>query len=156
MPRRRVPPLGAMTVDQLRRYQLSLVSEDAVQSQIVSFLRQMPDPPLGPAWTAINPMPGKFKAAAGISKRMGLVAGFPDLHVLWGGRAAYAECKRPVGGKPSSDEQPKVQGHLVAAGGFVAIVTSVDEFFRFLRATFPVEWAALGRACPGLWQRSVL
>jgi len=148
-------PLGVMTAAQLRRYQLSLVTEDAVQSQIISFLRQMPDPPLGPAWTAINPVPAKSKAAASRSKRMGLVAGFPDLHVLWGGRAAYAECKRPIGGRPSGDEQPKVQGHLVAAGGFVAIVTSVEEFFGFLRETFPLEWAALGRACPGLWQRSV-
>jgi hypothetical protein len=152
MPRRRQPPpLPFMTADQLRRYQLSLVTEDAVQSQIVSMLRQLPDPPLGPAWTAINPIPAKSKAAAGMSKRLGLVAGFPDLHVLWGGRAAYAECKRPVGGKPSGDTQPAVQAQLVAAGGFVAVVTTAEQFFRFLQATFPAEWAALGRHAPILW-----
>jgi len=147
----RPPPLGTLTPSQLRRHQLSLVTEDAVQAEIVSVLRRLPPPPLGPAWTAINPIPAKSKAVAGMSKRLGLVPGFPDLHVLWGGVAAYAECKRPIGGQ-AGYQQPEVQAALREAGGRVAVVTSLDEFLGFLRSTFPEQWAALGLAAPVLWK----
>jgi len=133
-----------MTAEQLRQHWLRNVTEDVVQADIVVGLQRLPDPPLGPWWNAINPIPGrKSPAAAGRSKLLGLRAGAPDIEVLWAGRMAYAECKRPIGGRPGP-AQPRVHELIRLAGGVVAIVRSADEFFRFLAETFPEPWAALG------------
>ena len=53
----------------------------------------VPAPPAGPWWTAVNTIPDKSRAAAGISKAMGLMAGTPDIVLCWRGRLVGIELK---------------------------------------------------------------
>lgn len=53
--------------------------------------------PANVVWTAINPVPAKSKAVAGLCKAMGLKAGILDLAFWWDGRAALIELKAMTG-----------------------------------------------------------
>lgn len=148
--RRRAPapmPYGAMSVAELRAAFLKNTSEDAVQVEIIGLLRQLPPPPLGPYWNAVNPIPIKSKVAAGQSKRLGLRSGAPDIDILWSGRFAGIEVKRPVGGTVQNS-QSDIHDEIIAAGGFVAVVRSLGEFVAFMRETFPAELAAVRSRLP--------
>jgi len=87
----------------------------------------------GPVWTAINPIPAKSKAVAGISKAMGLRPGWPDLELIYRGQMIYIEFKSDRG--RLSKDQRQVHAELKAAGAFVHVVRSVDEFLKVLRGT---------------------
>ncbi len=55
-------------------------AEESLQRTVADYLALcVPVPPAGPWWTAVNPIPAKSRAAAGISKAMGLKAGTPDI-----------------------------------------------------------------------------
>ena len=139
----RTPLQPRMSAAQLRAHYLRQMSEDAVQRTIVVLLEAMPPPPIGPWWTAVNPLPGKrTKSAAGRMKWLGLRAGAPDLVLCWSGRFAGVEVKRPVGGRTSVD-QLKAQAEIDQAGGAVTVVRSAQEFVDFLDTNFPTEWRRL-------------
>jgi hypothetical protein len=102
--------------------------EQDLQRACVAFLRQCA--PEGLAWTSINPVPAKSKAVAGISKAMGMLAGIPDLLMVWKGRAIFAEFK--VDGGKLSPAQRDCHAGLMLAGALVATIRSLDEFIDFL------------------------
>lgn len=69
----------------------------------------------------------------GALKGDGLKVGFPDLLVLWSaGKGAFLEVKRPKLGRVS-DEQKAVHGRLEEIRWPVAVVTSPEEAFAFLK-----------------------
>ncbi len=69
-------------------------AEQALQRAVADYLALcVLAPPAGPWWTAVNPIPAKSRAAAGISKAMGLKAGTPDLVLCWKGRLVGIELK---------------------------------------------------------------
>lgn len=107
--------------------------EEALQRACVDILtRFVPPPPKGPAWTAINPVAAKSKAVAGKSKAMGLRKGWPDLEMLFRGASIYVEFKAEKGRVDPS--QIAVHEEIVAAGGTVLVVRTVDEFLNVLSA----------------------
>lgn len=93
----------------------------------MQLLEAIPRPPDGFWDTAINPVPAKSRAVAGMSKAMGLRAGAPDLLIVFRGRAIFIEFKRPVGGSLSA-EQRRVHTEITLAGGIVTVVRSVEAF----------------------------
>jgi hypothetical protein len=101
--------------------------EYALQKTCVDYLaRCVPQPPVGPAWTAINPVPSKSKAVAGQSKALGMVKGWPDLLMaLPGGCSVFVEFKAGAGISP---EQKAVHHWLSQLGHPVYVITSLDEF----------------------------
>lgn len=103
--------------------------EQAIQRSCVDFLR-MCAPREGFHYNAINPVPAKSKAVAGISKAMGLQPGTPDLLMVWKGRAIFVEFKAP-GGRLSPAQRDCHAG-LMLAGALVHTVTSLDDFIDFL------------------------
>ncbi len=69
-------------------------AEQSLQRTVADYLALcVPAPPSGPWWTAVNPIPAKSRAAAGISKAMGLQAGTPDIVLCWKGRLIGIELK---------------------------------------------------------------
>lgn len=104
--------------------------EQAIQRSCVDFLRQCA--PEGLGYTAINPVPAKSKAVAGISKAMGLIPGIPDILLVWKGRAIFVEVK--ADGGRLSPAQRDCQAGLMLAGALVHTVKSLDEFIDFLGA----------------------
>ena len=106
--------------------------EQRIQREIVQYLHLvLPDPPDGPVWTAVNPVPAKSRAAAGKSKAMGLRAGWPDLMFVWRTRALFVEVKAPGGRAPQY--QRAVHAELEAVGAAVRIVRGVEEMQAVLR-----------------------
>lgn len=114
--------------------------EDALQRSMVAWLEAcVPPPPDGPWWTAVNPLPAKRKAQAGVSKAMGLKAGTPDLIFCMphppimggGGRFVGIEVKPP--GKYLSPAQRDAHVAIRLSGGITTTVHSIDELEGFLR-----------------------
>lgn len=116
--------------------------EDALQRGMVEWLNLcVPPPPEGPYWTAVNPLPNKGKAQAGMSKAMGLRAGCPDFVFCingWlptgagdRGRLIGIEVKPP--GKTLSPVQRDAHTAITLSGGIVTTVHSIDELEGFLR-----------------------
>ena len=69
-------------------------AEQSLQRTVADYLSLcVPAPPEGPWWTAVNPVPAKSRAAAGVSKAMGLRAGTPDFAMCWKGRMVGVELK---------------------------------------------------------------
>lgn len=69
----------------------------------------------------------------GAMKGDGFKPGFPDLVILWAHNTGiFLEVKRPKTGK-LSDAQIAMHTALEAIGWPVAVVTSADEAFEFLR-----------------------
>ena len=94
------------------------------------FVRCVPAPPTGPWWTAINPIPAKSRAAAGISKAMGLRAGTPDIVMCWKGRLVGIELK--AGRGRMSPAQHEAHGAITLAGGVATTCRTLDEVAAFL------------------------
>ena len=108
--------------------------EQAIQRCCVDFLaRMVPEPPDGPAWTAVNPIPAKSKAAAGTSKAMGLRAGVHDLVLIWHGRFIGIEVKAAKGSL--SPEQRRWHAEVECAGGESYVIRDVADLSKLLR-----EW----------------
>lgn len=106
-------------------------AEDQIQRSMVQWLETCIDPPpLGPYWSAVNPLPNKSKAQAGMSKAMGMKAGVPDLIMCWKGKFIGIEVKPP--GKYLSSVQSQTHMAISYVGGLVHVVHSVDELQAFL------------------------
>jgi hypothetical protein len=60
----------------------------------------------------------------------GVIAGIPDIFVLWRGRAYLAEVKTPVG--VLSPAQQSVMSAVLAGGGHCGVVTDADAMLRLL------------------------
>lgn len=87
--------------------------EQDLQKAVAQYLYLALDPQQV-VWTAINPVPAKSKAAAGLSKAMGLKAGIPDLCFWWAGRSALIELKAMSG--TWSDAQKDMMARLRGIG----------------------------------------
>jgi hypothetical protein len=107
--------------------------EQSLQRQCARFLAFLPAPPDGPYWTAINPVPAKSKAVAGISKAMGLRAGVPDFLFVFRGKVYFIELKRPKG--TVSKDQKEHFENINLAGGYTAVIRDFDHFILQLK-----EW----------------
>lgn len=70
--------------------------EQDLQKAVVAYLDLCLDPE-EVIFTAINPVPAKSKAVAGLSKALGLRAGIPDIALWWAGKAALIEMKAMTG-----------------------------------------------------------
>jgi len=86
--------------------------EQQLQIAVAEYLDLVLD---GIPWTAINPIPGKSKAIAGLSKAMGLRAGFPDIMILYNERAYFIEMKDLHGTFTDSQREmfPRIRGQKV-------------------------------------------
>lgn len=105
--------------------------EEDLQRACVQILEQfVPPPPKGPAWTAVNPISAKSKAAAGVSKAMGLRAGWVDIDMLFKGRYIGLELKAPKG--RLSVSQLDVHQQIKKAGGVVHVIRSYADLLRVL------------------------
>ena len=82
-------------------------------------------------FSAINPVPGKSKAAAAISKALGMKAGIPDYIIVHNGIVHFVELKSAKGGL--STNQRIAHAAIVSAGGHVAVTRSLDELQAQLR-----------------------
>lgn len=106
-------------------------TEDAIQRSMVEWMETcIAPPPLGPYWSAVNPLPNKSKAQAGMSKAMGMKAGVPDLIMCWKGKFIGIEVKPP--GKYLSPVQRDTHMAITNNGGVTVTVRSVDELQAFL------------------------
>ncbi len=118
-------------------------AEESLQRTVADYLALcVPAPPSGPWWTAVNPIPAKSRAAAGISKAMGLRAGTPDIVMCWKGRLVGIELK--AGRGRMSPAQREAHDAITLAGGVVTTCRSLDEVMDLLatlgapsRATAP-------------------
>lgn len=107
--------------------------EQALQIAIVDFLQRfVPPPPEGPFWTAINPVPAKSKAVAGLSKAMGLRAGVFDLLLVYRRLPIFCECKAEKGAL--SEAQKELKPEMEAAGAMCHEARSLDEFVDILES----------------------
>ncbi len=85
-------------------------AEQSLQRTVADYLALcVPAPPSGPWWTAVNPIPTKSRAVAGISKAMGLKAG---------------RCMSPA--------QRETHHAITVAGGVVTTCRSLDDVAAFL------------------------
>jgi len=102
--------------------------EQAIQRACVEWLRHCVPSARngGPVITAVNPVPGKSPAVAGMSKAMGMRAGAPDFVMCWKGRFIGIEMKPPKG--VLTPEQKVFHQDITLAGGLVHTVRSLDEF----------------------------
>ena len=108
-------------------------AEESLQRTVADYLgRCIPPPPDGPWWTAVNPIPAKSRAAAGVSKAMGLQAGTPDLVMCWRGRFVGVELKADRG--RLSPSQCQTHEAITLASGVVTTCRTLEEFAEFLAA----------------------
>ncbi len=106
-------------------------AEQSLQRTVAEYLAWcVPAPPSGPWWTAVNPIPAKSRAVAGISKAMGLRAGTPDIVMCWKGRLVGIELK--AGRGRLSPAQLEAHDAITLAGGAVTMCRTLDEVVAFL------------------------
>lgn len=106
--------------------------EEQIQRAMVQWLNLcVPPPPDGPYWTAVNPVPAKSVAVAGISKALGMKAGVPDFVFCIAGRFVGIEVKPPK--KYLSPAQKQAHDAITLSKGLVFVARSVDELEGFLR-----------------------
>lgn len=117
--------IAARPLAPARRVRTKPRSEGALQADIVGFLRVVLSPD-HLVYANANAAQRTSTGRAG-NAVPGLMPGIPDLSIACprGGPCLYLEVKRP-GGK-LSPAQEHVIGRLQSAGGFVAVVTSIDE-----------------------------
>ena len=106
-------------------------AEQLFQRTVADYLSLcVPAPPSGPWWTAVNPIPAKSRAAAGISKAMGLRAGTPDIVLCWRGRLVGIELK--AGRGRLSPAQLEAHDAITLAGGIVTTCRTLDDVAAYL------------------------
>ncbi len=93
--------------------------------------------PDGAAWTTLEPGGYRTKAEAGIAKARGVKAGWPDVLIVFKGRAVFFELKAPKG--RLSAAQKAVHERLRLAGAVVYTVRSLDELAAFLEVIVPLQ-----------------
>ena len=81
-------------------------------------------------WTAVTNGMGRTKAEAGIAKAMGQRAGWPDLQMVWKGRAICIEFKAPKGRE--TPVQSECMADLTLAGAAVRVVRTLEGLYDFL------------------------
>lgn len=87
--------------------------------------------PEGLFWTAINPMPGKSAAAAGLSKAMGLRAGVADLLFIHEGLPLFIELKADKGREsPAQRETSALAGRAATLTWICRSVAEVEHRLR--------------------------
>lgn len=105
--------------------------EIVLQKQCVDYLNAVvPQPPRGPFWTAINPVPGSSARLGKLAKDMGLRAGVPDLMFLYRGRLSVIELKS--GKKKPSQSQLACHEAMKLAGAEIYAANSLNEFIKVL------------------------
>lgn len=108
-----------------------VVREDPLHVSILDYLDLVLPKDATPAWH--TPNGGKRdKATAAKMKKLGTRAGFPDLGFLWRSNLYTLEVKTEDG--EQSDKQEDWQGFIEGAGGFYAIVRSIDDTKAQLKA----------------------
>ncbi len=106
-------------------------AEQSLQRTVAEYLALcVPAPPAGPWWTVVNPIPAKSRAAAGISKAMGLKAGTPDIVMCWKGRMIGVELK--AGRGRLSPAQVETHDAITLSGGVVTTCRTLDDVAAFL------------------------
>ena len=106
-------------------------AEESLQRTVADWLAWcVPAPPAGPWWTAVNPIPAKSRAAAGVAKAMGLRAGTPDIVLCWKGRMIGIELKASRG--RVSPAQVETHDAIPLAGGVVTTCRTLDDVAVFL------------------------
>jgi hypothetical protein len=122
----------------------SLPTERCIQRGILDMLRKC-FPHVIYHHAAVTKLAGTGKQRGmqmGAMKGDGFRVGFPDLALFWAPRTgAMIECKRPKTGKVS-EEQAKLHEALRGIGWPVAVVTSIDEAYTFLREC-GAPWAGI-------------
>jgi hypothetical protein len=103
--------------------------EQSLQKTVASYLDLAL--PADAVWTAINPVPAKSKAAAGLSKAMGMKAGWPDLLIIWNGQCHAIELK--AGNGRLSTAQIGIAANFDEAGAFWERCKSLDEVAATLK-----------------------
>jgi len=104
--------------------------EQELQIACVDLLNIAPIP--GLFWTAINPIPAKSRAAAGLSKAMGLKAGVPDFLFIFNGNTFFIEMKATSGSL--SKNQKNIISELDECGSETLTCRSLDEFVEILKS----------------------
>jgi hypothetical protein len=124
--------------------------EQSLQKTIAAYLTAcVALPPDGPYWTAVNPVPAKSKAAAGLSKAMGLREGTPDLIFLWRGEFIGVELKAGKG--TPSTVQRNAHAEILLSNGVVFTVWSLDELIDVLQQFgIPVKGKVRGNNNAGM------
>lgn len=111
--------------------------EKTLQMQVATWLSRHVDIP----WTAVGhgistikrvkTKDGRWISPEGNTlKKMGVRAGWPDIHFIHQKRACYIELKSEKGAV--SDAQRDVHVAITAAGGIVSTCRSLDEVIGFL------------------------
>lgn len=96
--------------------------EQDLQKTVAAFLDvSLPEDAV---YTAINPVPGKSRAAAGLSKAMGMKAGILDILIVWRCGIYFIELKAK-GGKTSKEQEQMIM-RLSNAGAHCAVSNSLD------------------------------
>ena len=109
--------------------------EEALHRAVAAFLDvALPE---GAAWTTVEPGGYRTKAEAGIAKARGVKAGWPDVLVIFRGRAIFFELKGPKG--RLSAAQTAAHERLRLAGAVVYTVRSLDELAAVLGQLVPLR-----------------
>lgn len=125
-------------MQRIRRKKVPVIieaSEDIIHISILHYLDAVLPKDATPAWHT----PNGGKRGAGTArkmKRLGTRAGFPDLAFLWRGKFYALEVKTSTG--KQRDTQKDWSRYITEAGGFYAIVRSIDETETQLK-----EWGVL-------------
>ncbi len=109
--------------------------EEALHRTVARFLDlALPE---GTAWTSLEPGGYRTKAEAGIAKARGVKAGWPDVLIVFKGRAIFFELKGPKGRLSAAQKAAHVRLNL--AGAVVYTVQSLDELAAFLGQLIPLR-----------------
>lgn len=114
-----------------RRRRTHEYEETQQQKRHVSILFQLRQLRGDFSFNAVNPVPGKGKAASGLAKGMGARKGWPDIDILFRGRLWCIEEK--VRGVPPEAEQLAIHEEIEVAGGTVIVVDSDAAFWLALK-----------------------
>lgn len=63
-------------------------------------------------------------------KKMGMVAGVPDIQIIYGGKAYFIELKTPTGN--IKEHQKQVHEQIAYCGAGIYIARSVEEFIEIV------------------------
>ena len=120
----------------MKRVRIAPVPEHPLQRQIADALRLGIAPPGkvsrdGVVWWSVDHA-SYSGTAPGARLGRGIVAGVPDLFVLFRGLAHMIEVKTPAG--ELSDPQRSVMSAVLAGGGRVGVVRDAEEMLGLLDA----------------------
>lgn len=103
--------------------------EQQLQKAVIQFLKVAA--PEGLFYTAINPVPGKSPAVAGLSKALGMRAGVADLLFIYEGTPFFVELKAEKGREtPAQRETSKAVANAAAV---TYLCRSVEELCVILK-----------------------